>query len=70
MRTTLSGMYVLPAKAPGFARGWWARTGAPGFSTTFAAAIPEKASSMNGVVYAVSKEELEATYHRGSERCR
>lgn len=57
-------MYVLPARAPGFARGWWARTGVPGFSTTFAGAIPEKARSMNGVVYAVSKEELEATNQR------
>ena len=64
MQTTPSAMYVLPARAPGFARGWWARTGAVGFSTTFAGAIPEKASSVNGVVYAVSKEELEATNQR------
>src|SRR5262249_7337496 len=64
MKTTPSAMYVLPARAPGFVRGWWARTGAVGFSTTFAGAIPEKASSVNGVVYAVSKEELEATNQR------
>src|SRR5271156_5303508 len=64
MRTTPAAMYVLPARAPGFARGWWARTGAIGFSTTFVGAIPEKSSSMNGVVYAVSKEELEATNER------
>ena len=64
MRTTPAAMYVLPARAPGFARGWWARTGAIGFTTTFVGAIPEKSRSMNGVVYAVSKEELEATNQR------
>ena len=64
MRTTPAAMYVLPARAPGFARGWWARTGAIGFTTTFLGAIPEGSSSMNGVVYAVSKEELEATNER------
>ena len=64
MRTTPSAMYVLPARAPGFARGWWARTGAIGFTTTFVGAIPEKSSSMNGVVYAVSEEELKATNQR------
>jgi gamma-glutamylcyclotransferase (GGCT)/AIG2-like uncharacterized protein YtfP len=64
MRTTPAAMYVLPARAPGFARGWWARTSAIGFTTTFLGAIPERSSSMNGVVYAVSKEELEATNER------
>jgi gamma-glutamylcyclotransferase (GGCT)/AIG2-like uncharacterized protein YtfP len=64
MRTTPAAMYVLPARAPGFVRGWWARTGAVGFSTTFAGAIPEKSGSVNGVVYAVTKEELEATNER------
>ncbi|HUK19287.1 MAG TPA: gamma-glutamylcyclotransferase family protein [Bryobacteraceae bacterium] len=64
LRTTPSAMYVLPARARGFARGWWARTGSIGFTTTFVGAIPEKGSSMNGVVYAVSKEELEATNKR------
>jgi len=64
MKTTPSAMYVLPAWAPGFARGWWARTGAIGFSTTFAGAIPEKNGSINGVVYAVTQEELEATNRR------
>ena len=64
MRTTPSAIYALPARARGFARGWWARTGAIGFTTTFAGAIPEKSSSVNGVIYAVSKEELEATNKR------
>ncbi|MGO9271377.1 MAG: gamma-glutamylcyclotransferase family protein [Terriglobia bacterium] len=64
MRTTPAAMYVLPARAPGFARGWWARTGAIGFTTTFVGAIPEKSSSVNGVVYAVSDKELDRTNER------
>jgi len=64
MRTTPGAMYVLPARAPGFARGWWARTGAIGFTTTFAGAIPEKSSFINGVVYAVTEQELKATNQR------
>jgi hypothetical protein len=57
-------MYVLPARVRGYARGWWARTGAVGFSPTFVGAIPEKSASLNGVVYAVSDEELAATNKR------
>ena len=64
MRTTPAAMYVLPARVSGFARGWWARTGAVGFTTTFVGAIPEKSSSVNGVVYAVSDEELARTNKR------
>ena len=64
MRTTPTAMYVLPARVSGFARGWWARTGAVGFTTTFVGAIPEKSSSVNGVVYAVSDEELVGTNER------
>jgi len=64
MRTTPAAMYVLPARVPGFARGWWARTGAVGFTTTFVGAIEEKSSTVNGVVYAVSDKELDATDQR------
>src|SRR5215469_12262998 len=66
MKTTPSAMYVLPARAPGYARGWWARTGVVGFSTTFAGAIPKKSASMNGVVYAASDDELARTDKRES----
>ena len=58
-------MYCRP-RARGYARGWWARTGAIGFSTTFVGAIPEKSSYMNGVIYAVNKEELDDTDKRES----
>jgi cation transport regulator ChaC len=64
IRTSPTAMYKLPARAHGFARGWWARTGAIGFSNTFVGAISEPSSSLNGVVYAVSEEELEATNKR------
>jgi gamma-glutamylcyclotransferase (GGCT)/AIG2-like uncharacterized protein YtfP len=63
-RTTPAAMYVLPAWVPGFARGWWARTGTIGFTTTFVGAIEEKSSTVNGVVYAVSDKELDATDQR------
>lgn len=66
MRTTLAAMYVLPASVKGYIRGWWARTGAVGFSTTFAGAIPDASGSMNGVVYAVSDDELARTDKRES----
>jgi gamma-glutamylcyclotransferase (GGCT)/AIG2-like uncharacterized protein YtfP len=64
IRTTPLAMYVLPARARGFARGWWARTGAIGFSTTYVGVIPENSATVNGVVYAVSEEELKATNQR------
>jgi cation transport regulator ChaC len=64
MRTTPAAMYVLPASVKGYIRGWWARTGAVGFSTTFAGAIPDASGSMNGVVYAVSDDELARTNKR------
>lgn len=65
-RSTPSAMYVLPARARGFVRGWWARTGSIGYTTTFAGAIPEKSSSINGVIYAVNQEELDETDKRES----
>lgn len=64
LKSTPSALYVLPARARGYARGWWARTGAIGFSTTFLGAIPEKSSSINGVIYAVNENELHDTDER------
>ena len=66
LRSTPSALYVLPARAHEYARGWWARTGATGFSTTFVGAVPEKSSSLNGVIYAVNKKELDDTDKRES----
>ena len=64
MRTTPRAIYVLPARVRGYARGWWARTNSIGFSTTYVGAIPEESSSINGVVYAVSEQELKDTNDR------
>jgi hypothetical protein len=64
LRTTPRAIYVLPANVVGFARGWWARTPSTGFSTTFAGAIPDPSASINGVVYAVTQQELEDTNKR------
>jgi hypothetical protein len=64
LRTTPRAICVLPATVSGFARGWWARTGSVGFSTTFAGAIPDSSASINGVVYAVTQQELEDTNKR------
>ena len=66
MRTTPAAMYVLPARAHGYVRGWWARTISIGFTTTYVGAIAEKSSSVNGVIYVVSEEELAATTKRES----
>ncbi|MFC5865459.1 gamma-glutamylcyclotransferase family protein [Acidicapsa dinghuensis] len=64
MRTTPAARYVLPARVRGYVRGWWARTGSIGFTTTFVGAIPQPSASINGVVYAVSEEELKASNKR------
>ena len=63
-RTSPAAIYVLPARVRGYARGWWARTGAIGFTTTFVGAIPEKSSSVNGVIHTVSEAELKASDER------
>jgi hypothetical protein len=70
LKSTPSALYVLPAKVHGYARGWWHRIGGIGFSTTFLGAIPERSSFINGVIYSVNTEELEATDKReiGYER--
>jgi hypothetical protein len=58
-------MYCRPGLAD-MPAGWWARTGAIGFSTTLVGAIPEKSNYKNGVIYAVNKEELGDTDKRES----
>lgn len=64
LRTTPKAIYVLPAVVHNFVRGWWARTGSVGFSTTFAGAIAEPKGSINGVIYAVTEKELKETNDR------
>jgi hypothetical protein len=64
LRTAPDAKDVLPARVHGYARGWWARTGAIGFTTTFVGAIPQPSSTINGVVYAVSDKDLKASDDR------
>jgi hypothetical protein len=64
LKSTPSALYVLPSRARGYVRGWWHRTGVIGFSTTFLGAIPAESGYMNGVIYAVDEQELDATDKR------
>lgn len=49
-----------PVKVWGHERGWWARTGVAGFSTTFLGCVPSThtARYVNGVVYEVTEQDL------------
>ncbi|WP_154859505.1 gamma-glutamylcyclotransferase family protein [Cyclobacterium xiamenense] len=50
---------VYPLKIHGFLRGWFARTGVEGLTTTFLGCIKaNKDSFVNGIIYEVSQEEL------------
>lgn len=66
LRSTEVLSEIIPVKLRGYIRGWFARTGVPGFSTTYVGCIgPEnsivkidESSFMNGVVYKVNKDHL------------
>lgn len=50
---------VYPLKIHGFLRGWFARTGVEGLTTTFLGCVKAtKDSFVNGIIYEVSQEEL------------
>lgn len=67
--TTPDAVNAYPVQINGFVRGWWARTGVAGFSTTFLGciAVDETNKSkfscthVNGVVYEVSEADLQKT---------
>ncbi len=72
-RTTPSARDAWPCVALGVRRGWWARGASSGLTTTYLGALDDPAAECNGVIYAVSEEELAATDHResaGYRRCR
>lgn len=58
LRTTPSAKVVFPVKAHGFKRGWFARTGVEGLSTTFLGCIRDNSHWINGVIYEVDENEL------------
>lgn len=64
MRAAPKARYALPVVVDGIARGWWARTGSIGFTTTYLGAVADDGAQCNGVLYAVSEEELERTHER------
>ena len=72
-RTTPSARDAWPVMVRGLRRGWWARGAASGMTTTYLGALDDPSAHCNGVIYAVSKEELAATDRResaGYRRCR
>lgn len=67
--TTPDAVNAYPVQINGFVRGWWARTGVAGFSTTFLGCIAVgdafkrvfSCTHVNGVVYEVSAADLGKT---------
>lgn len=71
-RTTPSARDAWPCVARGVRRGWWARGAPSGLTTTYLGALDDPSAECNGVIYAVSEEELAATDRResaGYRRC-
>lgn len=70
LRTTPKAKVVFPVKVNGFKRGWFARTGVEGLSTTFLGCVEDDNCHTNGVIYEVDEEELKLTdiRERGYER--
>jgi len=60
-RTTPNIKTIIPAEIDGFKRGWFARTKTIGLSTTFLGCIPDLKSKLNGILYEINPEELNAT---------
>lgn len=73
--TTPSAVDAWPVRVKGLRRGWWARGGPGGMTTTFLGAIVDPAqpnASCNGVIYKVTDIELADTDRRetaGYQRC-
>lgn len=59
LRTTPDAETVYPIVVKGFQRGWFARTGAAGLSTTFLGCVKDSVSKTNGIIYEVNPDELE-----------
>lgn len=62
--TTPSARNAWPVRVQGITRGWWARGAATGLTTTFLGALPVPQGRCNGVIYAVSPDDLAATDRR------
>lgn len=58
LRTTPKSKVAFPVKVKGFKRGWFARTGTHGLSTTFLGVVYDLDSYVNGVIYEIDEEDL------------
>lgn len=63
-RTTPNAVHVRPVIVSGIARGWWVYSKTIGPNVTYLAVTAEADARTNGVVYAVTDEELAATDRR------
>lgn len=64
LRTTPNALIALPVRVSNYKRGWFARTGVAGLTTTFLGCVKDEKSHTNGVIYEVTQKELEATDER------
>jgi cation transport regulator ChaC len=69
LRTSEAADEVFPVHLSGYTRGWWARTGVPGLSTTFlgcleAGKLGGDENGVNGVIYPVEEDHLGLVDHR------
>ncbi len=59
-----------PVDVRGYRRGWFARTEAVGFGTTYLGVLPNRESHLNAVIYRVEATEVIATDRREVSYCR
>ena len=55
-----SALHASPVNVVGLQRGWFGRLAGVSLSTTYLAAVPEPHSDCNGVIFKVSREQLDA----------
>ncbi len=64
LRTTPKAKVAFPVQVNGLKRGWFARTGVSGLTTTFLGCIPSPENHTNGVIYKATEEDLKKTDER------
>lgn len=64
LRTTPDATMAHPVQVAGIQRGWFARTGVAGLSTTFLGCVQHADAHTNGVLYLTNEEELRLTDSR------
>ncbi|HMG36675.1 MAG TPA: gamma-glutamylcyclotransferase family protein [Blastocatellia bacterium] len=59
-RTSPTARYASPANVVGIQRGWFDQVGGVSLSPTYLGAVPDPDSKCNGVIFSVTKQQLEA----------